>query len=213
MTNTCCTRRSSAPGLWRSCEDAALQEYRERIEGYMIKAAREAKARTSWANRQCGLRGGAAAVHPRGTGATRGQSLPCGPHGIPASHQSLRALNALSQTLCKLTAPGVPDIYQGNEIWDFSLVDPDNRRPVDYARRSALLGELQQGDVGPAEARALVENLHDGRAKLLLIWKALNIAPRRKLCFAMASICRCAPGASERRMCAPLRASAATSWR
>ena len=52
------------------------------------------------------------------------------------------AINSLSQTLLKLTAPGVPDIYQGNEIWDFSLVDPDNRRAVDYARRKSLLSSL-----------------------------------------------------------------------
>src|SRR5207244_8608868 len=58
-------------------------------------------------------------------------------------------LNGLSQTLLKLTAPGVPDIYQGNEIWEFSLVDPDNRRPVDYGRRRALLAEVRSGGVAP----------------------------------------------------------------
>ena len=60
-------------------------------------------------------------------------------------------LNALTQTLCKLTAPGVPDIYQGNEIWDFSLVDPDNRRPVDYPMRRALLTDIMARiDIDPA---------------------------------------------------------------
>jgi len=83
-------------------------------------------------------------------------------------------LNALSQTLCKLTAPGVPDIYQGNEIWDFSLVDPDNRRAVDYRRRRALLAELQHADPGTAP-RALAQRMEDGRAKLLLTWKALQL--------------------------------------
>ena len=52
--------------------------------------------------------------------------------------------NSLAQTLLKITAPGVPDIYQGTELWDFSLVDPDNRRPVDYERRAGLLQDLQR---------------------------------------------------------------------
>ena len=83
-------------------------------------------------------------------------------------------LNSLSQTLCKLTAPGVPDIYQGNELWDFSLVDPDNRRPVDYHRRGVLLAELQrEADDLPFEN--MLEHIEDGRCKLLLIWRALQL--------------------------------------
>jgi (1->4)-alpha-D-glucan 1-alpha-D-glucosylmutase len=82
-------------------------------------------------------------------------------------------LNALSQLVCKLTAPGVPDTYQGNELWDFSLVDPDNRRAVDYTRRSALLAQLQRHP-GPPLAE-LLAHLEDGRCKLLLTWKALQL--------------------------------------
>ena len=65
-------------------------------------------------------------------------------HFIPVAEEIARAgaINSLSQTLLKLTSPGVPDIYQGNEIWDFSLVDPDNRRPVDYAKRKKMLDGL-----------------------------------------------------------------------
>ncbi|HJQ28792.1 MAG TPA: hypothetical protein VJ827_05600, partial [Rubrobacter sp.] len=83
------------------------------------------------------------------------------------------ALNSLSQSLIKLTAPGVPDVYQGNEIWDFSLVDPDNRRPVDFELRKELLADLRQLD--PADVRTLLEDgaWQDGRPKLYLIWKAL----------------------------------------
>src|SRR4029077_17643962 len=68
--------------------------------------------------------------------------------------------------------PGVPDIYQGNEIWDFSLVDPDNRRAVDYRCRRALLGELQYAAAAP---RAAAERMEDGRCKLLLTWKTLQL--------------------------------------
>ncbi|MFM9735830.1 hypothetical protein, partial [Streptomyces niveiscabiei] len=76
-------------------------------------------------------------------------------------------LNALSQTLCKLTAPGVPDIYQGNETWDFSLVDPDNRRPVDYMKRRSMLSSLESAVMDDCIDRDLIRslgaNLHDGR--------------------------------------------------
>jgi (1->4)-alpha-D-glucan 1-alpha-D-glucosylmutase len=80
--------------------------------------------------------------------------------------------------LLKLASPGVPDIYQGNEIWDFSLVDPDNRRPVDYERRISLLGELQAAAQDPERLpealRAFWRDPHDGRAKLYLTWRALQ---------------------------------------
>jgi (1->4)-alpha-D-glucan 1-alpha-D-glucosylmutase len=85
--------------------------------------------------------------------------------------------NSLSQTLLKIASPGIPDFYQGNELWDFSLVDPDNRRPVDYRLRKNLLDELLQKEAtaGPLEtARELVVARNDGRIKLHLTWKALN---------------------------------------
>src|ERR1039457_3643532 len=85
--------------------------------------------------------------------------------------------NSLSQTLLKIASPGIPDFYQGNELWDFSLVDPDNRRPVDYPKRINLLDELTQKEAaeGPLEtARALVATRNDGRIKLHLTCKALN---------------------------------------
>jgi (1->4)-alpha-D-glucan 1-alpha-D-glucosylmutase len=85
------------------------------------------------------------------------------------------AFNALSQTLLKLASPGVPDIYQGSEIWDFSLVDPDNRRRVDYDLRAWWLGELRDPPGSRAElARALVEFKADGRIKLYLTHRALQ---------------------------------------
>jgi len=84
----------------------------------------------------------------------------------------------MSQTLCKLTAPGVPDIYQGNEIWDFSLVDPDNRRPVDYTQRRKMLAELESIDMDACVDRGLIGSLvtgmRDGRCKLFVTWKVLQ---------------------------------------
>jgi (1->4)-alpha-D-glucan 1-alpha-D-glucosylmutase len=96
------------------------------------------------------------------------------------------AFNSLSQVLLKLTSPGVPDIYQGNEVWDFSLVDPDNRRHVDYeARRTALRDiKTMHAEAGAAAcAQRLLENVPDGRIKLYLIWKTLSFRRERELLF------------------------------
>jgi (1->4)-alpha-D-glucan 1-alpha-D-glucosylmutase len=89
--------------------------------------------------------------------------------------------NSLSQTLLKITSPGIPDFYQGNELWDFSLVDPDNRRLVDYHIRKDLLADLMrmESTAGPREtAREVVATRNNGRIKLHLSCKALNY--RRK---------------------------------
>ena len=86
----------------------------------------------------------------------------------------LGAINSLTQTLLKLTSPGVPDIYQGNEIWDFSLVDPDNRRPVDYKRRREMLESL------PASTpHELMQNWPDGRIKMFLTQRVLQLRRER----------------------------------
>src|SRR5207245_5455815 len=81
----------------------------------------------------------------------------------------LGAINSLTQTLLKLASPGVPDIYQGNDIWDFSLVDPDNRRPVDYHQRRVMLDTLAK--VRPEE---LLQNWPDGRIKMFLTQRLLR---------------------------------------
>jgi (1->4)-alpha-D-glucan 1-alpha-D-glucosylmutase len=96
-------------------------------------------------------------------------------------------LNGLSQTLLKLTVPGVPDLYQGNEVWQFSLVDPDNRRPVDYRDLGATLDQLidalgQTGDPA-ALAAGLLANLDDGRAKQYVTWRALTLRGERSALF------------------------------
>ena len=87
---------------------------------------------------------------------------------------------ALAQTLCKLTAPGIPDLYQGTELWDLSLVDPDNRRPIDYDLRAARLAEIESGSVGPKDALAS----SDGLAKLLVTARSLEVRRGRGECFA-----------------------------
>jgi (1->4)-alpha-D-glucan 1-alpha-D-glucosylmutase len=84
--------------------------------------------------------------------------------------------NSLSQTLLKFTSPGVPDVYQGNELWDLSLVDPDNRQPVDFRERATLLKDLQRREAkGLASLlRELVAQRTDGRLKLYITYKTLH---------------------------------------
>jgi (1->4)-alpha-D-glucan 1-alpha-D-glucosylmutase len=153
---------------------AAAGAYRERIEAYMIKAVREAKVRTSWtesdpAYEEALLQFVRSALEPHDNNLFLIDFLK---FARPVARFGL--LNSLSQTLLKLTAPGVPDIYQGNELWDFSLVDPDNRRPVDYEQRRELLRGLERRAPG-ASLRELSSSLEDGRCKLLLTVKALQL--------------------------------------
>jgi (1->4)-alpha-D-glucan 1-alpha-D-glucosylmutase len=169
-------------------DDAALAAYRERIKAYAIKAAREAKVSTSWINVNADYE---AAL----TGFVEGL-LAAGERNLFLEHlRSQRAffswfgaLNSVAMTALKMTSPGVPDIYQGNELLDFSLVDPDNRRAVDYgARRDALaslrqMAETQHADLAPA-VRALFARHEDGRAKLWVVWRALQLRARHTALF------------------------------
>src|ERR1700686_3451333 len=84
-------------------------------------------------------------------------------------------VNGLSQTLLKIISPGIPDFYQGSELWDLRLVDPDNRQPVDFALRTSLLDALRhQPSASVSFAAELAQHWQDGRIKLYAIWKALN---------------------------------------
>ena len=162
-------------GIWplEEGDEASGATFRERIEAYMIKAAREAKLSTSWANINTEYED-ALIQFVRATLEIREGNLFLG--DLMAVQKRLARFglyNGLSQVLCKLTAPGVPDIYQGNEIWDLSLVDPDNRRPVDYDKRRHLLSEFPKDPQG-SWVRALADSLHDGRPKLYLTWQVLQ---------------------------------------
>jgi (1->4)-alpha-D-glucan 1-alpha-D-glucosylmutase len=164
-------------------------QLRERIAAYMRKAVREAKVHSSWMH-----------PHPEYEEAVAGfvERLLARPGNnafladfVPFARRVARLglYNSLAQVLLKLAAPGVPDLYQGCELWAFQLVDPDNRRPVDYARRDALLAQLEaslgpeaRAGQGPA-VRALLDTLDDGRAKLLLTWRALGLRARHAQLF------------------------------
>jgi (1->4)-alpha-D-glucan 1-alpha-D-glucosylmutase len=90
--------------------------------------------------------------------------------------------NSLAQTLLKMTSPGVPDFYQGSELWDFNLVDPDNRRPVDYEVRQRMLAEVKE-----RSPNDLWQASHTGQIKLFLIWRALQFRRRHSELFSCGS--------------------------
>jgi (1->4)-alpha-D-glucan 1-alpha-D-glucosylmutase len=200
-------------GSWPlgASDPAGAATYRERIEAYMIKAAREAKLRTSWmeieaAYEEALLQFVRSTLEPRDNNLFLADFLE-----FQRRVARFGLLNSLSQTVCKLTAPGVPDLYQGNELWDFSLVDPDNRRPVDYRRRQAALAELEHGaaELGPRE---LVTSLEDGRGKLLLTWKVLQLRREQPQLFSHGSYRRLrVRGACAHHVCAFARRHAGQS--
>jgi (1->4)-alpha-D-glucan 1-alpha-D-glucosylmutase len=159
-------------------EGAPLDAYRERIAAYMQKAAREAKVHTSWiavdAEYEDALRAFVEALL-RGPG--EGLFFDDLAAIVPA-FAWFGLLTSVSMTLLKLTQPGVPDFYQGCEILDDSLVDPDNRRPVDFALRRERLASLRaiESDAGlAARVRALFDSPYDGRAKLWVVARALAL--------------------------------------
>jgi (1->4)-alpha-D-glucan 1-alpha-D-glucosylmutase len=135
------------------------------MQGYMEKAMREAKQQTSWV-----------ANNKEFEDALRGfidQTLAHAPfleelEQFVASVKDAGRVNSLAQTLLKHTAPGVPDLYQGTELWDLSLVDPDNRRPVDYQVRCQALHEIRSLSVAQ-----VMERMEDGLPKLWTIHHAL----------------------------------------
>ena len=147
-----------------------------RIKDYLIKAVREAKVHTEWLKpddtyEQAFLDFVDKTLDPKIGHLFLSEFLP-----FARRLANIGAYNSWSQTLLKLTAPGVPDFYQGTELWDLSFVDPDNRRPVDFAQRRALLAELRQREARdlPGLLRDLQSDWQDGRLKFYLTYKTLN---------------------------------------
>ena len=161
-------------GTWPVGPDGSPQrdvgaEHVKRIQNYMTKALNEAKLNTSWIRPNepwlAAIRDFVARVLDP---APKNKFLPL---FLPVAEEIARlgAINSLTQTLLKLTSPGVPDLYQGNEIWNFSLVDPDNRRPVDYKLRAEMLSCLSS-----RTAEQFLKDWPDGRIKMFLTQRALQ---------------------------------------
>jgi (1->4)-alpha-D-glucan 1-alpha-D-glucosylmutase len=188
---------------------ARLEELRKRMGAYMLKAIKESKAWTSWTNPN--------RLYEEATQRFVDLVLSdSSDNGFLAKFKKFQhrvaffgRFNSLSQTLLKMAAPGVPDFYQGTELWDFNLVDPDNRRPVDYERRSQLLGDLQKrlGQQHSSEMfrelDALLEESGSGQVKLFLIWRMLQFRQRHRSIFEQGSYEPIvATGSKRRHVCA-----------
>jgi (1->4)-alpha-D-glucan 1-alpha-D-glucosylmutase len=166
--------------------DALREEYVERIQQYMSKAVHEAKVNLSWISDDPAyveaLRQFIEKILMAGTSARPNAFLEQMRTFMPAVN-FFGAINSLAQRVLMLTSPGNPDIYQGTELWDFSLVDPDNRRPVDYPMRERLLAELDRkaeaGDL-PALCSELLNNYQDGRIKMWTTMQALRLRRDRR---------------------------------
>lgn len=161
-------------GAWPlSGED--LPEFRERVRGFAVKAAREAKTHTNWIAPHAGYEAALcrfldALLDPES--AFLKDFLPFQRFLAPFG-----AVGSLAQALLKAVSPGVPDFYQSAMLWDFSLVDPDNRRPVDFERQMSLFRAMEER---PPFTEELVENWQDGRIKLFTIARALEFRRRRR---------------------------------
>jgi len=162
-------------GAW-PLHQREVPEFKERLKAYMIKATREAKTITSWLK-----------INPKYEDSVL--SFVDSILEKSADNKFLQdflefqtniayygALNSISQVLLKVTSPGVPDFYQGMELWNFSLVDPDNRRLVDFKKRKRLLDSLiqKEADGEPPPIDKMLASWKDGRIKLYVTFKALN---------------------------------------
>ncbi|MBP1748799.1 MAG: treY, partial [Deltaproteobacteria bacterium] len=167
-------------GTWPLGEitDEQHEAYKVRIKQYMSKAVKEAKVNMSWINPNSMYEEALNAFIDAALDRTRpnaflddflpfqGRTAVCGMY------------NSASQTLLKICSPGVPDFYQGMELWNFSLVDPDNRQPVDYGQRIRMLAGIRDdlGRKNHAEfAKELTRSMEDGRIKLYITYKTLKL--------------------------------------
>ena len=166
-------------GVWPlgEMDQSGFEEFKSRIKDYLIKAAREAKVNSSWVSPNAAYEATLTAFFDAVM--ARGQGNSFLDEFVPFQKMIARfgIFNSLSQALLKMVSPGVPDFYQGTELWAFTLVDPDNRNPVDYGVRVAALAGLKarEAEIGPVKLIGeLLKSVEDGRIKLYLIFRILN---------------------------------------
>jgi (1->4)-alpha-D-glucan 1-alpha-D-glucosylmutase len=167
-------------GMW-PIDEEEIETVPERLRAYLEKASREAKTHTSWITPNAEFE---KAYLDFSTEILQNEAFRS---SFTRSHRRVAFhgfLNALSQVVLKITSPGLPDFYQGTEIWDYSLVDPDNRRPVDYEKRAAMLKKLKASSArGSLDLATMIRRWFDGRIKLYVTWKTLELRAREKETF------------------------------
>jgi (1->4)-alpha-D-glucan 1-alpha-D-glucosylmutase len=157
-------------GVWPLDPAADLHgDVVDRLLAYVVKACREAGERTSWTDPDAAFEDGVEAFLRGALDAERAPRFLGGMAAFAGDCAEIAFVSGLAQTLLRVTSPGVPDTYQGMELWDDSLVDPDNRRAVDYAQRRRALRELADADPGQLWAQR-----DDGRVKLWVLSQALH---------------------------------------
>ncbi len=163
-------------GMW-PVDEEELDTVEDRFRQFLEKAAREAKTRTNWiapnAEYEKSLLDFGSAI----LGNLEFRASMMRTQRRVAYHGYL---NALAQVVLKITSPGVPDFYQGTDIWDLSLVDPDNRRTVDYEQRRSMLKKLKAAhERGSLDLATMQRRFFDGRIKLFTTWRTLDLRKRR----------------------------------
>jgi (1->4)-alpha-D-glucan 1-alpha-D-glucosylmutase len=167
-------------GMW-PLDGEELPSVRDRLKQYLEKAVREAKTHTSWIAPnpayEESLLGFADAI--------LSDTAFCEDLVRVQKRVAFYGfVNGLSQVVLKATAPGAPDFYQGTELWDFSLVDPDNRRPIDYASRNAMLKKMKAAsEKNSLSIDTLLRRWHDSRIKMFITWKVLDARSRHAALF------------------------------
>jgi (1->4)-alpha-D-glucan 1-alpha-D-glucosylmutase len=160
-------------GAWPfDATNAVRDEFTERVVAYTVKALREAKVHTTWLSPDEDYEAAATRFVRAILDRQRPNPFFESFEPFEARIAEIGMYNSLSQLLVKITAPGVPDFYQGTEFWDLNLVDPDNRRPVDYALRRQVLAGLNRAPSLDAAAE-LLESRTDGRLKMWVMKRAL----------------------------------------
>jgi (1->4)-alpha-D-glucan 1-alpha-D-glucosylmutase len=165
-------------GAWplETLDAKGFETFRDRMRAYMAKAIHEAKVNSTWMNPDPDYDDAIDRFVASVLDQERNRAFLEDFQQLQRFVSHYGQINSLAQTLVKIAMPGVPDTYQGTELWDFSLVDPDNRRPVDYELRASLLKELEIACAAPSSPDKLVRDLlarsDDGRIKLYTHWRA-----------------------------------------
>jgi (1->4)-alpha-D-glucan 1-alpha-D-glucosylmutase len=177
-------------GIWPlgPLSDQGYADLKGRIRDNLVKSVREAKVNSSWISPDLPYEDGLAHFVDAILLKPADQPFVRDFRAFQDEIAYLGMFNSLSQTLLKITSPGVPDFYQGTEGWDFSLVDPDNRKPVDFKLREAILKRLKRRIEGPrknraATAKALLRSWKDGMVKLYVIRTTLNYRRENRALF------------------------------